>query len=161
MGCPPKYKTAKEQILSNIQYQENGCWLWVGTKPEITGYIKVKRTIFGKEFRVYSAHQLSYIVFNGEYNRALLICHKCNIRNCVNPGHLYAGTAKQNQEDKARAGSVKGVLNPFAKLNDHKVRGIRYWITRQLSDGAIGLLFGTDKSNINLIRNGKAWTHVT
>lgn len=160
MARPQTYKTAREQILTNITEDINGCWLWSGTKLGIKGYACVKGTGFGKKYKVRGAHQLSYIAFNGEYGRKLMICHICNIRHCVNPDHLYAGTARDNQRDKALSGSVKGSKNPFALLTEEKVIEIKKLIKLQLTDGAIGLMYGTDKSNINLIRNNKTWRHV-
>ena len=36
----------------------------------------------------------------GEIPEGKLILHLCHRRSCVQPAHLYAGTQKQNTEDR-------------------------------------------------------------
>lgn len=32
------------------------------------------------------------------------VCHSCDVRHCVNPAHLFIGTAKDNIQDSIRKG---------------------------------------------------------
>lgn len=48
------------------------------------------------------AHRVSYILANGPIPTGLVICHKCNNPECVNPKHLYAGTQKDNVADQIK-----------------------------------------------------------
>jgi len=57
------------------------------------GNLKVK----GK---TYGSHRASYIDEHGEIPDGLQVLHTCDCRLCVNPDHLYAGTHKQNMDDK-------------------------------------------------------------
>lgn len=59
---------------------------------------------------------------NGHLPHALYICHKCNNKKCVNPKHLYAGTAKDNARDfknapyyAERMKQIKANSNNFKK----------------------------------------------
>lgn len=75
---------------------ECGCWLWLGVETD-RGYGQL--CVRGK--MVY-AHRLSYELFREPIPRGLFVLHKCDTRSCVNPDHLFLGTAKSNQCDMAR-----------------------------------------------------------
>jgi hypothetical protein len=71
----------------------DGCWEWTGSK-ERKGYGRFK--IKNKKFL---AHRMSYQLANGTDPGDLLVCHKCDFPSCVNPDHLFLGTASENQKD--------------------------------------------------------------
>lgn len=91
-------KTQKKIILNNIDKKEMGCWEWTGslTPP---GYGQVYFN--GKNYR---AHRLAYFAFNGEFDKSLFVCHKCDNPKCVNPKHLFLGTCKDNTHDSINKG---------------------------------------------------------
>ena len=45
------------------------------------------------------AHRFAYETWNGPLIDGLLICHTCDNHRCVNPAHLYQGTASDNVRD--------------------------------------------------------------
>lgn len=71
-----------------------GCWIWTGTYFRYNyGQIRIKR-------KKYLAHRISWALHNGRYPGSKeFICHKCDTPPCVNPYHLYAGTALDNSRD--------------------------------------------------------------
>jgi hypothetical protein len=73
------------------------CTDWTG-KLDDGGYGKIRHN---DKFRL--AHRVSYELAHGEVPDDLMICHKCNRRTCVNPDHIYAGTAADNMRDLAVA----------------------------------------------------------
>lgn len=48
----------------------------------------------------YKAHRVSL----GVFSPFVYVLHRCDVRACVNPAHLYVGTHKQNMEDVAKRG---------------------------------------------------------
>lgn len=53
------------------------------------------------------AHRVAFIMAIGEIPEGLSVLHKCKQqRDCCNPRHLYAGTHRQNMDDKVRDGTL-------------------------------------------------------
>lgn len=76
------------------------CWLWQGALTNGYGYMNI-----GSEKHV-GVHRLSYELANGEIPNDLLVCHKCDVRNCVRPDHLFLGTYTDNLVDSWNKGRV-------------------------------------------------------
>jgi len=80
---------------------ETGCWEWTGRTLKGYGVLKIGRT-------QWYAHRASYRVRVGEIPKGMMICHHCDNPPCINPAHLYAGTALDNARDfKERGVSPK------------------------------------------------------
>lgn len=77
---------------------EAGCWLWTGA-AYANGYGQV--SIGAHRFR---AHRASFAVKWGEAPDHLQVCHKCDTPSCINPDHLFVGTASENMQDMVRKG---------------------------------------------------------
>lgn len=98
VAVKPRHKGRELEIfMSRVLVDANGCWLWQGALTP-KGYGR-----FGQE----KAHRYSYRLFNGVIAEGLLVFHRCDVRNCVNPEHLWLGTAAQNQQDMAVKGRAK------------------------------------------------------
>ena len=82
---------------------KKGCILWKG-KLNKRGY---SHHIHGLDGKRTSAHRMSYEIANGEFDKNLFICHRCNNPTCVNAEHLYAGTHKDNMRDVRERGKDK------------------------------------------------------
>lgn len=84
----------------------SGCWLWLGTlHRDGYGQIRVNGT-------VHRAHRLSYEIHHGAIPDGLGALHRCNNRACVNPDHIYAGTAAENTQDAMLAGTLQRDRDP-------------------------------------------------
>lgn len=83
--------------------------------------------------------------------------HKCDTRSCINPAHLFAGSASDNMKDmvaKGRNVNVRGERNPGAKLTEEQVMAIKQDPRPQ---SRIALDYGVGRSTIGEIKRGKNW----
>lgn len=95
-----KHSLSEEEKFWHKVEKTAKCWIWTGYKNK-KGYgtfykITEKQTV--------RAHRFSYELHKGKFNKKLLICHKCDNPSCVNPEHLFLGTAKDNTNDCIKKG---------------------------------------------------------
>lgn len=97
----------REFFASKIQEMstpvtESGCWIWLGSVDK-NGYGILSFYAEGKRTHV-RAHRASFTAFNGQIPEGFFVCHKCDVPGCVNPHHLFAGTALDNTRDMIAKG---------------------------------------------------------
>lgn len=86
------------------------CWIWVGAKRKKYGNFSVG----GENI---SAHRFSYEFHIGKIPDDFFVCHKCDNPSCVNPDHLFIGTAAENTADMINKGRQKIFpLPPLTKI---------------------------------------------
>lgn len=97
------------------------CWLWTSGKTS-KGY----GLIWGRGKNL-KAHREAYEAEHGSGTAdGLVVRHKCDTPECVNPAHLELGTHVDNVRDKVERGrQAKGEANGNAKLTEDAVRTIR------------------------------------
>ena len=95
------------------------CWNWTAAKNQ-SGYGRFNLAIKTK----YTAHIISYCLFNKDYDDKFDVCHKCDNPSCVNPKHLFLATRSENMRDCVTKGR-KNAIKPYTKLSDLQVAEIR------------------------------------
>lgn len=106
----------------------------------------------------YLAHRLSWRVHFGPLPDGKFVCHRCDVRLCVNPAHLFLGTHAENMADMAAKGRAfvrRGVTNPSAKLSEADVLAIRQ-ATGTLKLRELSAIYGVGIGHICRIQRGKA-----
>lgn len=91
----------KESFYQRITIPKSGCWEFTGALAR-GGYGLV--SFHGK---LVHAHRLSWILTNGIIPNALIVCHKCDNRRCINPDHLFLGTNHDNTQDMMNKGRFR------------------------------------------------------
>ena len=70
-----------------------GCHIWHGPlKPGGYGWLQYHG-------RIWLAHRLAWTLKRGPIPAGMILCHRCNVRRCVNPDHLSLGTRADNNAD--------------------------------------------------------------
>lgn len=88
----------KDYIVSRNKFtNDKGCWL---TQERYNS--NYRNCYYNKE--TINLHILSAIAFLGHTRFYGIICHKCDIKGCFNPEHLFIGTAKSNHADAISKG---------------------------------------------------------
>lgn len=143
--------TMIERFMSRVEMvPEAGCWIWMG-KLNGQGYGEFRPAGTGQ---LVLAHRLSYVTFVGELG-ALHALHCCDVRCCVNPHHLFAGTHQDNMADmvaKGRSGhrsggGFSGIAFRKLATDDHKAIAASPASSKELA-----ALYGVHYTHINWIR---------
>ena len=123
----------------------SGCWLW-RRYLDNKGYGRIN--VGGK---AKYAHRVSWELYRSKIPFGVHVLHKCDVPACVNPEHLFLGTAAHNAHDKTLKGRAA------KKLTAETVRAIR---SDPRNDRQVACAYGVSFSLISQVRLRQVWKHV-
>lgn len=93
-------KSAIDRFMGRVIPEPNsGCWLWTGGTNGVDGY-----GAFYANGRMIPAHRFILQHLGLEIPEGLFSCHRCNVKSCCNPSHLYIADNRTNLQDATRDG---------------------------------------------------------
>lgn len=153
-GC---HRDPFRRVMENSTVEPSGCRVFNGTR-DVKGYGVLK---VGRD-KMRRAHRVAWEAHFGPIPEGLFVCHHCDNPPCVDIGHLFLGTHRDNMADMIRKGRADNqIANPHnAKLNPAAVLEIRARADEGEPYDVIGADFGVTAENIYRIVRGKSWAHV-
>jgi len=147
-----------EEKLKRYFVTDSNCWSWTGSKDR-NGY-----GVFGhhrnKQLR---AHRAAYEFHVGAIPTGMFVCHSCDNPSCINPKHLFVGTAKDNTQDmikKQRKTILYGELHPNSKLSNDQVLRIKQLRKQNIPLNDIANQFCISFQTVSSIAKGTTWNHI-
>lgn len=160
--------------------KSDGCWRWTATKIP-RGYGMSWWPDEGPEL----AHRVSYRLQFGDIPVGMQVLHKCDVRDCVNPDHLFLGTHQDNMDDMVRKGRhysktspekyARGLRNgaytkperirrgenhPYAILTAELVLAIRRAASEGKKNARIAETFGLNPKTVGTVKRRETWKHI-
>jgi len=143
-----KWSPVHVRLSSKTTKSPNGCWIWGGkTNPNGYGIMQINKTQVG-------VHVVAFELANGKLGPGKIVCHSCDVRNCVNPDHLFSGTHADNMADMVRKNRT---APPGKKLCPSSAMEIR---RSNLSAKQISKLFNITTQHALQVKKGIAWAAI-
>jgi hypothetical protein len=139
---------AEGRFWAKVQ-KGDGCWLWTGAKNP-SGYGQ-----FSYNGLPMLAHRVSLNLSGTPVGRHDFACHKCDVRACVRPDHLYVGTPRSNSIDMVTRGRGANQKIPITMVN--VVRRLR---AEGVAVNVIARAFEVHHAAITQLLSGETWAHV-
>lgn len=141
------------------RHSGDGCWLWRGATSR-GGYGEISHN-----GRPQPAHRVAWELTNGPIPTGMQVLHRCDVRACCRPDHLFLGSQRDNVNDMIMKGRdaqnpVFGERHGKSKLTAPKVSEIRSLYASGVSQQEIADRFGITRGNVGFIVSHKTWRHV-
>lgn len=151
-------KTAIERFYENTKMDENSeCLIWIKSL-DTSGY-----GMFKLNNKLISSHRFIYFYNYPKIATNFYICHKCDVKRCVNISHLFHATQYDNMQDmiqKHRDYHPSKEQNGNHKLTEKNVEKIRELYKpydKQFNTYTLAKMFNVHPTIIGDIVNFKIW----
>lgn len=166
MGIVPTPESDRRRFWTKVVKEDaervpglGPCWIW-------------SAACFGNGYGAFRlgnrqrrAHIVSFEWHIGPTN-GMLVCHRCDVRACVNPGHLFLGTQGANIRDALAKGRMASGLRSGmhttgrTTLAEKDVVAIHQLIADGVTQQDIAAQYGVSQTLISHIALGKIWRHL-
>lgn len=133
------------------------CWVWMGAIGR-GGYGNFAADASRASRRSVNAHKWAYGATVGPIPGGLQVCHSCDVRKCVNPGHLFLGTRADNAADMVAKGRHRH--KSHQKIQAVGVPEIRARLSEGEPRWSIAEDYGVSVGTIGYIHRNETWRHV-
>ncbi|MGB7195364.1 MAG: HNH endonuclease [Collimonas pratensis] len=136
------------------------CWIWTAATND-SGY-----GLFYVKHQSLKAHRVGLGIAGIAIPHGALACHKCDVRNCVRPSHIFFGTKKDNADDAINKGRHSsqirkyGDTHPQSKLTATSVRLMRRLHSEGIGFRNLGKQFGVSRETAKYAVLRRSWAHV-
>lgn len=128
---------------------DDDCWLWSGSLMT-RGYGQ-----FFWNGRPDGAHRVAWILTHGSIPDGLFVLHRCDVRPCCNPAHLFLGTHKHNMEDAQAKGTLHVPRPRKQTVTDAQCAEMLALYRAGMQQNHIAQRFGVSKTYVCLLVKGK------
>ncbi|MCH8067616.1 MAG: HNH endonuclease [Nanoarchaeota archaeon] len=149
LDIPKLNEYQKTNFFSKVDKSKD-CWEWQARRSP-DGYGEV-----GLNHKRYLAHRVSYSISNGYIPQGMFVCHKCDNPPCVNPDHLFLGTADDNMKDMVSKGRA-AIQTNLKKEDVLYIYGKRRCLTREV----LSKMFNISSTIISNIWTGYLHSNTT
>ena len=135
------------------------CWLWIGNVDK-DGYGILTANIYPLKSYTFKAHRLAWFITNADpYGYCVL--HRCDNPSCVNPGHLFLGTFKDNTQDMLVKGRYRVPSNTILSYDIAESIREKYFVARKMgkpiTQMLLAAMYGVKYNTIWKILHNKTW----
>jgi hypothetical protein len=138
-------------VAAAIQSETDDCILWP------YGKLKAGYGRFQVDGVSYNAHRYICEAVYGAPDKGIYAAHKCGVRACINPRHLYWATPAQNSADKYLHNTYqRGERHGQSILTESDVREILK-LKEKVSQRILAERYGVTQSTISDVHTGRTW----
>lgn len=125
------------------------CWIWTAGVGISNGYGRINR---GGDIGPEYTHRISWELNVGPIPDGMHVLHKCDVRRCVRPDHLFLGTNDDNVADMNAKGRR---VSAMQRLSDAEIVDIRSLVAFGADRKVVAREFGISREHVRDVVSGR------